>query len=104
MGDKDFDFVVFEAGGKQHFARQGDRILLDAEGMEKIDKVLLIKKGDDIRMGNPFLENASAELEFIERKKGKKLISFKKKRRKGYRRKIGHRQNYFIYALKSVAF
>ncbi len=104
MDSNDFDFVVFESGGKQHFVKPGGRISLDADGIERIDKVLLVKKGDSVKIGNPFVDGASVELEFVGGRKGEKLVSFKKKRRKGYKRKIGHRQKYFVYALKNVVF
>ncbi|HPR17613.1 MAG TPA: 50S ribosomal protein L21 [Candidatus Cloacimonadota bacterium] len=60
----------------------------------EIDNVLLLKKDNDIAIGTPTVQNAKVTAEVIEHFKDKKVIVFKKKRRKGYEKKQGHRQNY----------
>ncbi|MEA1972868.1 MAG: 50S ribosomal protein L21 [Candidatus Cloacimonadota bacterium] len=60
----------------------------------KIEKVLLVDNNDDIKVGTPLVENASVSAEIIEHGKDSKIIVFKKKRRKGYAKKQGHRQQF----------
>ncbi|MCD6311175.1 MAG: 50S ribosomal protein L21 [Elusimicrobia bacterium] len=96
------DYAVIDGGGKQYFVSAGDKVELDNEGLKSIDKVLLVKTKDKVFVGEPLLPGASVSLEFIGPKKAPKVISFKKKRRKGYRRKIGHRQKYFVYEVKDI--
>ncbi len=86
-------FAVIETGGKQYIVKEGDVIRvekLDAQPKSEIsfDKVLMV--GD--KVGNPYVENAKVEAKVIRTAKAKKIIVFKFKRRKGYKRKKGHRQ------------
>ena len=60
----------------------------------EISRVLMIKDEKDLKIGQPTLENAKIEAEVVNHYKDKKVIVFKKKRRKGYQKKQGHRQNY----------
>ena len=96
------DYAVIEGRGKQYFVSVGDKVELDNEGLTSVDKVLLVKTGDKVLIGEPALSGAKVELKFIGAHKAPKVISFKKKRRKGYRRKIGHRQQYFVYEVKNI--
>ncbi|MBU3955484.1 50S ribosomal protein L21 [bacterium] len=96
------NYAVIDGGGKQYFVSVGDKLELDNPGLKIIDKVLLVKEKDKILIGKPTLAGASVSLEFIAEQKAPKVISFKKKRRKGYRRKIGHRQQYYIYEVKDI--
>jgi large subunit ribosomal protein L21 len=60
-----------------------------------IDQILLIKTGEnDYKVGTPTVEGARVGCKVLNHEKGKKIVVFKKKKRKGYRRKMGHRQNY----------
>ncbi|MDD8030844.1 MAG: 50S ribosomal protein L21 [Acidobacteriota bacterium] len=90
-------FAVIKTGGKQYRVKEGD--ILSVENLEaepgqvvNFDQVLLLEDGDKIQVGAPFLEKALVKAEIVENYKGEKVIVFKKKRRKGYRRKKGHRQ------------
>jgi len=91
-------YAVIVTGGKQYRV-QADEIIdiesLNREVGEKIEfsKVLAIGEGKDIKIGAPTVEGAKVEAEVIDNFRGVKLVAFKMKRRKGYRRKIGHRQN-----------
>ena len=96
------DYAVIEGCGRQYFVSVGDKVELDNEGLTSIDRVLLVKTADKILIGEPLLAGAKVELKFIGAQKAPKVISFKKKRRKGYRRKIGHRQQYFVYEVKDI--
>jgi len=91
-------YAVIVTGGKQYRV-QADEIIdiesLNREVGEKIEfsKVLAIGEGKDIKIGAPTVEGAKVEAEVIDNFRGVKLVAFKMKKRKGYRRKIGHRQN-----------
>lgn len=90
-------FAVVKTGGKQYRVKEGDILSiekLEAEKGQNIDfnQVLLLEDGDNIQVGQPYLDKAIVRAEVIEDYKDKKVIVFKKKRRKGYRRTKGHRQ------------
>lgn len=91
-------FAVISTGGKQYKVSQGD--LLDVEKLEGeigdqvvLDKVLMLG-GEKPLIGTPFVEGASVAAEIINQTRAAKIIVFKKKRRKNYRRKNGHRQHF----------
>ena len=102
MSTKESDYAVVFDGGRQHIISVGGKVELDREGATTADKVLMVKTRDKIQIGTPYLKSAKAELSFAGVKKAGKVVSFKKKRRKGYRRKIGHRQKYFVYEVKNI--
>ncbi len=67
-----------------------------------MDRILLIQDGEDTIIGFPTVENAKVVAEIIGHKKDKKVIIFKKKRRKGYQKKQGHRQNFTEIKIKEI--
>jgi len=90
-------FAVIKTGGKQYKIQKGDVLSIEKVGLEEgqklsFDTVLLIEDGNKTLIGTPFIEKARVEAVVIENFKDKKIIVFKKKRRKQYRKKIGHRQ------------
>ncbi len=90
-------YAVIKTGGKQYRVSVGDTITIEKLPGKTGDtvtftEVLSIGQGNDIRVGRPFLENASVSGEIIDQVKGKKVVAFKFKRRKGYHRTVGHRQ------------
>jgi large subunit ribosomal protein L21 len=93
-------YAIFEAKGKQWRAEHGATLKLpslDAEPGDRVtfDRVLLARRGeDDVLVGRPTLRNASVSVEVVEHGREDKIIVFKRKRRKNYRRKYGHRQPY----------
>lgn len=92
-------YAVFRTGGKQFRAEPGGRIKvpsLDVEEGDSItfDDVLLASNGDDVSVGTPTVDGAAVKAEVLGHGRDKKVIVFKRKRRKGYRRKQGHRQGY----------
>ncbi|MFH1958123.1 MAG: 50S ribosomal protein L21 [bacterium] len=95
-------YAVAENGGRQYFVEPGGLVSLDRQGITALEKILFIKEGERVLIGQPYLKNAKVQLEFADETKARKVVSFKKKRRKGYRRKIGHRQKYFIYKVKNI--
>ncbi len=99
-------YAVVETGGKQYRVKEGDIInveKIDAEvGAEVIlDKILLVKKDEELKLGVPTVDGKIV-CEVLNQIKDKKIIVFKYKRRKGYRRKKGHRQLYTILKVKSI--
>ena len=89
-------YAIIETGGKQYRVEEGDIIFiekLDQEAGEKVvfDKVLVMGEGADIQVGTPYLE-ANVYGEVIENGRGKKVIIYKYKAKKDYRKKQGHRQ------------
>jgi large subunit ribosomal protein L21 len=68
----------------------------------ELDKVLLLNTDDDTIIGTPVVKDAKVLAEVVEHFKDKKVIVFKKKRRKGYEKKQGHRQNYTRIKIKEI--
>ncbi len=92
-------YAVFQTGGKQFRAEPGGRIRipsLDVDAGETVtfDEVLLASDGDDVSVGQPTVDGASIKAEVLRHGRDDKIIVFKRKRRKKYRRKKGHRQKF----------
>ncbi|HKZ71902.1 MAG TPA: 50S ribosomal protein L21 [Nitrospirota bacterium] len=97
--------AVVETGGKQHRVAVGDVIAVEkipgAPGdAVELDKVLSVGQGGDIVVGRPYVENAKVIASIVRQERAKKVIIFKKKRRKNYKRTKGHRQ--YLTRLKIV--
>ena len=69
-----------------------------------LDKVLMLGKGDSFEVGNPYVKGASVICEYLGELKGPKVITFKFRRRKNYRRKTGHRQIFSKLRVKEIQF
>ena len=92
-------YAVFQTGGKQFRAETGARLRvpsIDIEAGEKVtfENVLLAGDGETVNVGTPSLDGAKVTAEVLRHGKGDKVIVFKRKRRKGYRKKQGHRQKF----------
>ena len=92
-------YAIVEIGGKQFKAIEGQRLYVprlkaDTGDSVTFDRVLLVSGDDGVTVGAPTVEGASVSAEVLDHVKGDKIIVFKKKRRKGYRVKNGHRQPY----------
>jgi large subunit ribosomal protein L21 len=92
-------YAVFRTGGKQFRAEPGATVrvpTLDAEEGAAVtfEDVLLTSSGEEVKVGAPLVEGARIEAEVVRHGRDKKVIVFKRKRRKGYRKKQGHRQNF----------
>ena len=91
--------AIIETGGKQYKVAEGDTLFIEKlpnEAGDKItfDKVLAVVNGDKATFGAPTVEGAKVEAEVVKNGKGKKIIVYKMKPKKNYRRKQGHRQPY----------
>ncbi len=99
-------YAVIETGGKQYQVSPEDKIFIELTGHkgEKItfSKVLLIKKDGELKVGNPYIEKASVIGKILGEVKAKKVIVFKKKRRKQYKRTRGHRHRYLEILIKEI--
>lgn len=92
-------YAIIRSGGKQFRAEPGKTIkvpALDAEPGQKVtfDEVLIAGTDDGLKVGTPVVSGASVTGEVVKHGKDKKIIIFKWKRRKNYRRKAGHRQDF----------
>ena len=92
-------YAVFRTGGKQFRAEPGKKIRIPSLAVEPgdsvtFDDVLLASDGKDVQVGAPLVDGAKVKAEVVCHGRDRKLIVFKRKRRKGYRRKQGHRQGY----------
>ena len=101
-------YAVFRTGGKQFRAEPGAKIripALTAEPGESVTfgEVLLADVGDGVSIGAPVIEGASVTAEVLSHGKDRKIIVFKRKRRKGYRKKQGHRQKYTEIRIDQVS-
>jgi large subunit ribosomal protein L21 len=92
-------YAVIKAGGKQYKVNEGDVIKIEKVAGEVGDKVefgevLLIADAEQLKIGQPLVPDARVIGNIVDQGKGKKIIIFKAKRRKGYRKKQGHRQTF----------
>ena len=92
-------FAIIKTGGKQYKVSPGDKIKIEkldaAEGQEVIfDQVLLLEKNKKTEIGTPFIKDAKVIAKVIKQGKGKKVIAFKYKKRKRYKKKTGYRWPY----------
>lgn len=100
--------ATIQTQGSQFTVEQGDKLFVNRfpetnEGDQvKIDKVLMIVDDGKPTFGTPTVEGASVTAKILENKKDKKIIIFKKKRRKGYKRRKGHRQHISVIEIESI--
>ena len=90
-------YAIIKTGGKEYSLEVGSRIEVEKlEGKTgdefTFDKILMVADGDDIKVGRPYVEGAKVIAEIVNQKKAPKIIVFKRKRKKGYKKKQGHRQ------------
>lgn len=100
-------YAIVEIAGQQFKVQKDQKVFvhrLNAEAGSKIsfDQVLLVEKGDSVTLGAPAIAGAKVTAEVLDHVKGDKVIVFKKKRRKGYRVKNGHRQQFTALMIKDI--
>ncbi|MBS7229016.1 MAG: 50S ribosomal protein L21 [Christensenellales bacterium] len=99
-------YAIIRTGGKQYNVSVGDEVLvekLNAEVGEEVSfEVLMLADDSGIKIGTPVVEGVSAKAEVVEHGKGKKVIVFKYKPKKNYRKKQGHRQPYTMVKIKAI--
>ncbi len=100
-------YAVLESGGKQYRVAAGDtleieRLTVEAGQPHTLDRVLLVNQDGKVTIGSPTVPSASVLVDVVEHKRGDKKIAFKMKRRKGYHRTIGHRQELTVVRIKEI--
>ena len=100
-------YAVIKTGGKQYRIVEGDLLRVEKIKGEigeivEFEEILMIANGERVEIGRPVLSNSKVIGEIVEQGKAKKIIVFKSKRRKGYRKKQGHRQQYTVLKIKEI--
>ena len=100
-------YAVIKTGGKQYKVEEGT--ILQVEKLEQnegdtveFNDVLMYSDGENVTLGSPVVESAVVTAQIVKQAKDKKVLVFKYKRRKGYRRMRGHRQNYTEIKIDSI--
>jgi large subunit ribosomal protein L21 len=101
-------YAVIKSGGKQYRVKPGDTIKVEKLPVEqgsdlKIEDVLLIADGDSIKVGTPLIEGAAVTATVKSHGRGPKIRIMKMKRRKHYRKQMGHRQDYTELAITDIS-
>ena len=100
-------YAVVETGGKQYRVTTGDkleieRLTVEAGKAVTFDRVLLVNLDGKVHIGSPTVANATVVADVLEHKRGEKKIAFKMRRRKGYHRTVGHRQELTVVQIKEI--
>ena len=100
-------YAIVTISGKQYCVSEGDTIKVSSQDWKvgdrvKLDQVLLTDNGKKIKVGTPKVNGASVTVEILEHNREKKLLIYKKKRRKGYQRKNGHRQGFTLIKINNL--
>jgi large subunit ribosomal protein L21 len=100
-------YAVIKTGGKQYRVASGDELRVekingDAGDTVVFDKVLLVVEGEDVTVGNPYLDGLQVVGKIVRHGKRKKVLILKYKRRKGYKRKRGHRQPFTLVRIENI--
>ncbi|HSO62020.1 MAG TPA: 50S ribosomal protein L21 [Desulfobacterales bacterium] len=100
-------YAVVNTGGKQYKVMKGETLRIEKIPGEvgssvTFDKVLMVADGENVRVGQPVLENVAVQAQIVEQDKAKKILVFKYKRRKRYRRKNGHRQPFTAIRIDGI--
>jgi len=101
-------YAIIKTGGKQFRVAEGDTIDVDVLNVDPgktatFDEVLLFCDGKDVTHGSPVISGAKVTAEVLEQRKGKKVVAFKYKRRKGYHRTVGHRRKLTRVRIKGIS-
>ncbi|MFZ4437438.1 MAG: 50S ribosomal protein L21 [Syntrophales bacterium] len=101
-------YAVIKTGGKQHRVTEGDVIAIEKINGDRgqavvFDQILMVEKEGDIRVGRPVVEGAKVVGEIIAQTKGDKLTVYKTKKRKGYHKKTGHRQQLTSMKIREIS-
>ena len=101
-------YAVIKTGGKQHRVTEGDVIAIEKINGDRgeavvFDQVLMVEKEGDIRVGRPVVEGAKVIGEILAQTKGDKLTVYKTKKRKGYHKKTGHRQQLTSMKIREIS-
>jgi large subunit ribosomal protein L21 len=101
-------YAIIESGGKQYRVEQGTHLKVESLPIEKgkeitLEKVLLLATDTGIQVGKPTVAGAKVTAEVLAQDRGPKILVFKKRSKKTYKKTIGHRQNYTELLVKSIS-
>jgi large subunit ribosomal protein L21 len=101
-------YAVIATGGKQYRVQEGETLRVEKLGSEPgatvtFDEVLLVADGANVTVGTPRVSGAKVTAQVVENGRGEKLLIYKYRRRKGYRRKTGHRQPYTAVKITGIS-
>ncbi len=101
-------YAIIRTGGKQYQVAAGDRLRVEklqgnVGDTVELSDILMVVDGEEVKIGQPVIEGAKVVAKITEQGKANKVIVFKKKRRKGYRVKRGHRQQYTALTIEEIS-
>lgn len=101
-------YAIIQSGGKQYKVKEGQKLKVEKlpskeNEMIYINEVLFLSNGEKTYVGNPFVDGAKVHARVISHGRQKKVIVFKYKRRKDYKKKRGHRQNYTELLIEKIS-
>ena len=100
-------YAIIETGGKQQKAVPGETLKVERLAGEvgetvRLDRVMLVSRDGEVSLGKPYVDGASVTATVTAQDRGPKVLIFKKKKRKGYRRTKGHRQSYTSLRVEAI--
>ena len=100
-------YAIIETGGKQQKAVPGETLQVERLAAEvgetvRLDRVMLVSRDGEVLLGKPYVDGASVTATVTAQDRGPKVLVFKKKKRKGYRRTKGHRQSYTSLRVEAI--
>jgi large subunit ribosomal protein L21 len=100
-------YAIFKSGGRQYEARPGHIVKMEKISGEVgesvvLDQVLLFSDGDQVQVGRPMVEGVAVKATIVEHGRLPKIVIFKHKRRKDYRKKTGHRQTFTAVRVENI--
>ncbi len=101
-------YAIIETGGKQYRVEQGTRLQVEALPFEKggevvLDRVLFLSTDQGVQVGKPVVSGAKVVAQVTAQDKGPKILVFKKRSKKTYKKTMGHRQRYTELVVKSIS-
>jgi large subunit ribosomal protein L21 len=103
------EYAIVEHGGKQYRVSPGDELLVERteDGLKigdalLFDRVMMVSRDETVRIGQPVIDGAVVRSQVVRPVRGSKITVFKKKRRKGYKRTQGHRQDYYRIRVEAI--
>ena len=100
-------YAIIETGGKQQKVIPGEQLRIEkleakVGDIVRFEKVMLVNRDGEVALGKPYVDGASVTAKVMEQGRGKKILVFKKKRRKQYRRTRGHRQSFTAVKVEAI--
>jgi len=101
-------FAIVEISGKQYKVETGEEVKVPLQAAEEgaelaFSSVMLLDKDGDVKVGTPYVDKAAVKVTVVKHGRDKKIIVFKKKRRKRFQKKNGHRQDYTVVKIDDIA-